>query len=75
MAGCLHADAIASHRAAAVLWRLPEIEPRLELTIPQHRHLALKGFEVHRTSFLQPPEAPLKAPVKKWTAPTRAEFR
>src|SRR2546423_2927307 len=54
MAGCLHGDAIASHRAAGVLWRLPEIEPVLEVTIPQHRHVALKGFEVHRTSFLQP---------------------
>jgi hypothetical protein len=65
MAGCLRGDAIASHQAAGVLWRLPEIEPVLELTIPQCRHLALKGFEVHRTSFLQPPEAPLKAPFKK----------
>jgi hypothetical protein len=75
MAGCLHGDAIASHRAAGVLWRLPDVEPVLELTIPQRRHLALKGFEVHRTSFLKPPEAPLKAPFKKWTARTAAGFR
>jgi hypothetical protein len=54
MAGCLAGDAVASHRAAAVLWRLPEIEPTLEVTIPQRRHTAVPGFEVHRTSFLQP---------------------
>src|SRR5438105_5208307 len=54
MAGCLAADAIASHRAAGVLWRLPEVAPKLELTIPQCRHIDLAGFEIHRTSFLQP---------------------
>jgi hypothetical protein len=54
MAGCLAGDGIASHRAAAALWRLPEIEPRLEMIIPQHRKVILKGFEVHRTCYLQP---------------------
>jgi hypothetical protein len=54
MAGCLAADAIASHRAAGVLWRLPEVAPRLEMTIPQRRHIEVAGFEIHRTSFLQP---------------------
>ena len=54
MAGCLAADGIASHRAAGVLWRLPEIEPRLEITIPQRRKVVLDGFAVHRTRFLQP---------------------
>ena len=54
MAGCLAGDGIASHRAAGVLWNLPKIEPRLEITIPQRRRIELKGFEVHRTSFLQP---------------------
>ena len=54
MAGCLAADGIASHRAAGVLWRLPEIEPRLEITIPQRRKAALDGFAVHRTRLLQP---------------------
>jgi hypothetical protein len=54
MAGCLAADGIASHRAAGVLWRLPEIEPRLEVTIPQRRKVVLDGFAVHRTRFLQP---------------------
>jgi len=29
----LAADGIASHRAAGTLWRLPEVEPRLEITI------------------------------------------
>jgi hypothetical protein len=53
MAGCLSADAIASHRAAAALWRLPDVERRLEVTIPEHRRAAVAGFEVHRTSFLQ----------------------
>ncbi|HYR61974.1 MAG TPA: hypothetical protein VET24_04990 [Actinomycetota bacterium] len=52
MAGCLSADAIASHRAAGVLWRLPEIEPRLEIVIPEHRRVALQGFEIHRTAHL-----------------------
>ncbi len=54
MAGCLAGDGIASHRAAGVLWNLPKIEPRLEITIPQRRRLELTGFDVHRTSFLQP---------------------
>jgi hypothetical protein len=54
MAGCLSGDGIASHRAAGVLWRLPEIEPRLEITIPQRRKAVLDGFAVHRTSYLQP---------------------
>src|SRR5437764_8653135 len=54
LAGCLAGDAIASHRAAGALWRLPEIEPRLEIIIPQRRKVILKGFEVHRTCYLQP---------------------
>jgi hypothetical protein len=54
MAGCLSGDAIASHRAAGVLWQLPDMEPRLEVTIPQRRKVLLKGFEVHRTCYLQP---------------------
>ncbi|MCW3037570.1 MAG: hypothetical protein JWM17_2882 [Actinobacteria bacterium] len=54
MAGCLAADGIASQPAAGVLWRLPEIEPRLEITIPQRRNVVLDGFAVHRTRFLQP---------------------
>ena len=52
MAGCLSGDGIASHRAAGVLWRLPDVEPRLELVIPQRRKTVLKGFEVHRTCLL-----------------------
>jgi hypothetical protein len=54
MAGCLTADGIASHRAAAVLWGLPQIGPRLEITIPQSRRAAVTGFDVHHTRFLQP---------------------
>jgi hypothetical protein len=54
MAGCLSADGIASHRAAGQLWRLPDIEPRLEVTIPQRRKAELGGFAVHRTRVLQP---------------------
>jgi hypothetical protein len=53
MAGCLTADGIASHRAAGVLWRLPQIGPRLEITIPQSRRVAVAGFDVHHTRFLQ----------------------
>jgi hypothetical protein len=33
---------------------LPEIEPRLEVIIPQRRKVVLKGFEIHRTCYLQP---------------------
>jgi hypothetical protein len=54
MAGCLAVDGIASHRAASTLWGLPQIEPRLEILIPEKRRATLGGFEVHRTSFLQP---------------------
>src|SRR5437588_10894494 len=54
MAGCLAGDGIASHHAAGMLWNLPKIEPRLEITIPQSRRIELEGFEVHRTRFLQP---------------------
>jgi hypothetical protein len=52
MAGCLTADAIASHRAAGVLWRLPQVEPRLEVIIPQSRRVVVKGIHVHHTRFL-----------------------
>jgi hypothetical protein len=54
MAGCLAADGIASHRAAGVLWELPKVERRLEITIPQRRRVELRDFEVHRTRCLQP---------------------
>ena len=54
MAGCLAGNGIASHRAAGVLWNLPKVEPRLEITVPQCRRIELEGFEVHRTRFLQP---------------------
>src|ERR1700704_3435057 len=54
MAGCLAVDGIASHRAAGTLWQLPQIEPRLEIIIPEKRRAVLKGFDVHRTSYLQP---------------------
>ena len=33
---------------------MPQIERRLEVIIPEKRRAALKGFEVHRTCFLQP---------------------
>ena len=36
------------------LWGLPQIEPRLEIIIPEKRRATLSGFEVHRTRFLQP---------------------
>jgi hypothetical protein len=54
MAGCLAVDGIASHRAAGTLWRLPQIERRLEIVIPEKRRATLKGFDIHRISHLQP---------------------
>jgi hypothetical protein len=54
LAGCLAADAVASHRAAGVLWQLPKIEQSLELTIPHRRRIELMDFQVHRTRCLQP---------------------
>jgi hypothetical protein len=54
MAGCLAADAVASHRAAGVLWELPKVERSLEITISQRRRIELRDFEVHRTRCLQP---------------------
>lgn len=54
MAGCLSAHGIASHRAAAALWRLPDVPPRLEVTIPKHRRADLDGFAVHRCGLLLP---------------------
>lgn len=53
MAGCLFAEAVASCRAAGVLHRLPNIPPRLEITIPTTRRVVLKGFEVHHSSGLE----------------------
>jgi hypothetical protein len=54
MAGCLAADAVASHRAAGVLWELPKIDDRLEITIPHRRRIELRNFDVHRTRCLEP---------------------
>ena len=54
MAVCLATDGIASYRAAGVLHGLPEIGPRLEVTIPQRRRTTLTGFEAHTTMFLAP---------------------
>jgi hypothetical protein len=53
LAGCLAADGVASHRAAGVLWELPQVDRRLEITIPQRRRIELRDFEVHRTRCLQ----------------------
>ena len=53
MAGCLSADGVASHRAAGTLWKLPEVEPRLEITIPKARRASPQGFEIHRTCRLE----------------------
>jgi hypothetical protein len=54
MAGCLAVNGIASHRAAGALWKLPQIEARLEIVIPEKRRAKLKGFDVHRISCLLP---------------------
>ena len=69
MGGCLYADAIASHRAAGVLWRLPGIEQALELTIPRGQRVAMKGFEVHRTSFFEPMDLAHKSRIPVTSLP------
>lgn len=63
MAGCLAVNGLASHQAAGTLWRLPEIEQRLEITIPQSRRVTLKGFEVHHTCYLQPVDRARRAGI------------
>ena len=69
MGGCLYADAVASHRAAGVLWRLPGIEPALEVTIPRRRRVAMKGFDVHRTSFFEPMDLAHKSGIPVTSLP------
>jgi hypothetical protein len=48
--------AIASHRAAAVMWGLDGIEPVIELTVPLERRRKVKGAVIHRTDGLLLPE-------------------
>jgi very-short-patch-repair endonuclease len=54
MAACLAAGqgAVASHRSAAVLWSIPGMEPRVELTVPERRRVVLAGVTLHRASVL-----------------------
>jgi restriction endonuclease-like protein/putative AbiEi antitoxin of type IV toxin-antitoxin system len=56
MAACLAAGtrAVASHRAAAALWSLPNVEPRIELTVPTQRHPSHSGVQLHRVATLDP---------------------
>ena len=54
MACCLAVDGVASHRAAGILWSLPNIPLSLEITVARPRHIKLPGACVHRTSALEP---------------------
>ena len=54
MAACLAAGpkAVASHRTAAAIWSLPEIERVLEVSVPEPVRVSPAGIRVHRTSHL-----------------------
>ena len=55
LAACLAAGprAVASHRSAALLWRLRDVEARvLEITVPGGGQPRLRGARVHRTRQL-----------------------
>jgi very-short-patch-repair endonuclease len=43
-------DAVASHSAAAHLWRLATIAPKVEITIPSARRRTIRGVVVHRST-------------------------
>ena len=45
--------ALASHRAAAAILGLPEIQPRVEITVLQSRRIRLEAVQVHRTTRLE----------------------
>jgi hypothetical protein len=66
-------DAIASHRAAAVMWGIEEIERMIELTVPRHRRPRVKGAVVHRTDSLLLPERTRRRHVPL-TTPARTVF-
>jgi hydrogenase maturation factor len=52
-AACLAVPgAVASHRAAAWLLSLPDIKPRVEITVLQSQRVAVGGVEIHRTTRL-----------------------
>lgn len=55
MAACLAAGrpAVASHRAAAVLWGLTDARAPVELTVPYGRGVQPRGTVVHRSSDLR----------------------
>ncbi|HEX8771121.1 MAG TPA: type IV toxin-antitoxin system AbiEi family antitoxin domain-containing protein, partial [Acidimicrobiales bacterium] len=55
MAACLATGGVASHRAAAYLWRLRGIEdPPVEITVPGRQRPRLHGVIVHRSALLVP---------------------
>ena len=63
-------SAIASHRAAAVMWGIERIEPLIELTVSLNRRPRMKGVVIHRTDGLLLPErthlrlVPLTTPAR-----------
>ena len=75
LAACFAAgpQAVASHRAAAVMWRIEAIEQVIELTVPRATRPRVRGAVIHRTdSLLLPERARLREiPV---TSPPRTVF-
>jgi len=66
-------DAIASHRAAAVMWRIEGLEPVIEIIVPLARRPRVKGAVIHRTDGLLLPERTRLRDVPV-TTPARTVF-
>src|SRR4051794_27827409 len=66
-------DAVASHRAAAVMWGIEGIERVIELTVPLARRPRVKGAVIHRTDGLLLPER-TKLQHIPLTSPARTVF-
>src|SRR5436190_19918398 len=56
-------DAVASHRAAAVMWGIEGIARTVELTVPAARRPRVKGAVIHRTAGLLLPERTTLRPI------------
>jgi very-short-patch-repair endonuclease len=72
LAACLAAGtgALASHRAAALLYRLPVAGRHVELTIPKSRRIRTRDVIVHRTGCMGPGDRRMVEGIPV-TAPTR----
>ncbi|KAA0236120.1 MAG: hypothetical protein JJLCMIEE_00791 [Acidimicrobiales bacterium] len=62
MAACLAAgdDAVVSHRAAASLWGLVDLDPPIEIAMPRPRGPRLAGVVMHRSLDLKPSHLTLR---------------